>query len=571
VTPMTTPEHVETVVIGSGFGGSVTAFRLAEAGRRVLVLERGNLIPPGKFPRAPHLVKRNFWDPSAGLFGMWNVWFFRRLGAIVGSGVGGGSLIYANVLLRKDERWFVTEEPGRPGYEHWPVSRADLEPHYDRVLAMMNAQVFPDHAPYSDVGKVAAFRRAVQRLADKDPKRTLVRPPLAVTFAAGDGPAVGGVPIGAPGDNLHGCARRTCTLCGECIIGCNSGAKNTLDLNYLSRAQRAGAEIRHLCEVRRFRRLAGGGPRFEVTYVRHDARHVEPHDTAALEEHVVTCDRLVVAAGTMGSSYLMLRNREAVGVRSKELGGRFSGNGDLLAYAIACVDEHKRPLRFDPTRGPTITSALREDDRLDTGHPHDGRGFYLEDAGFPSQVAWLAEGLDPLAWVMRALRLVRGFARRLFGNDDDTDVSAEFSEAFGSGDLAATLLPLLAMGRDVPDGTFDLRGERQRLRLTWSHDRSRDYFDRVEAAARDLAAELGGTFVLNPTSRFFKRLVTVHPLGGVPMGRTLADGVVDANGAVFECPGLYVLDGSIIPGPVGPNPALTIAAIADRAADRALL
>lgn len=209
-------EHVETVVVGSGFGGSVTAFRLADAGRPVLVLERGNLMPPGTFPRAPHLVRRNFWDPSAGLFGMWNVWFFRNYGALVGSGVGGGSLIYANVLLEKDERWFVTEEPGRPGYEHWPVTRADLEPHYDRVLAMMNAQVFPEHAPYCDVGKVAAFRRAVQRLADKDPKRSLVRPPLAVTFAKDSNPAVMGQFI--DGENMHGCARRTCTLCGECII-----------------------------------------------------------------------------------------------------------------------------------------------------------------------------------------------------------------------------------------------------------------------------------------------------------------------------------------------------------------
>lgn len=568
---MSQREHVETVVVGSGFGGSVTAFRLADAGREVMVLERGNLIPPGKFPRAPHLLRRNFWDPSAGLYGMWNVWFFKNYGALVSAGVGGGSLIYANVLLKKDEHWFVTEEPGRPGYEHWPVTRADLEPHYERVLKAMSAQIFPDHAPYCDTGKVVAFRKAVQRLADKDPKRSLVKPPLAVIFANGTEPAQMGLPIDTPADNLHGCARRTCTLCGECIIGCNSGAKNTLDLNYLSRAKKKGADIRHLCEVRRLRRLTGNGARFEVTYVKHDPKRDEPHDTSALEEHVVTCDRLVIAAGTLGSTYLLLRNREGIGVHSKELGSRFSGNGDLLSFAVACVDENRRPLRFDPTRGPTITSALREADRLDTGDPHDGRGFYLEDAGFPSQLAWLAEGLNPLGWLARGLRLARRFARKLLGKDDDTDVSQELSDVFGSGDLAATLLPLLGMGRDVPDGRFDLHGERQRLRLAWSHERSRDYFDRLEAAARDIAAEMRGQFVLNPTSRFFKRLVTVHPLGGVPMGRSLADGVVDQHGAAFECPGLYVLDGSILPGPVGPNPALTIAAIADRAVERELL
>jgi cholesterol oxidase len=568
---MSTPEHVETIVVGSGFGGSVTAYRLANAGKKVLVLERGNLFPPGTFPRAPHLLRRNFWDPSAGLFGMWNVWFFKNYGALVSSGVGGGSLIYANVLLKKDEHWFVTEEPGKPGYEYWPVTRADLEPHYDRVLAGMNAQVFPDHAPYCDTGKVVQFRRAVERLAQKDPRRSLVKPPLAITFASGKDPAIPGTPIDSPTDNLHGCARRSCSLCGECIIGCNTGAKNTLDLNYLSRAKKAGAEIRHLCEVRQMRRLTGGSPRFEVRYVRHDSKHIEPHDTSALEEHVVTCDRLVVSAGALGSTYLLLRNREGLGVHAKDLGTRFSGNGDLLSFAIACVDENKRPLRFDPTRGPTITSALREADRLDTGSSHDGRGFYLEDAGFPSQLAWMAEGLNPVGFLIRGLRLLKGFVRRVLGRDDDTDVSQEFAEVFGSGDLSATLMPLLGMGRDVPDGTFDLHGDRQRLRLTWERGRSSDYFDRIEAAARDIATEMRGQFVLNPTSKFFKRLVTVHPLGGVPMGRTLADGVVDQFGQSFECDGLFVLDGSILPGPVGPNPALTIAAVTDRAVERTML
>jgi cholesterol oxidase len=566
-----TAEHVETVVVGSGFGGSVTAFRLADAGKKVLVLERGNLLPPGKFPRAPHLLRRNFWDPSKGLYGMWNVWFFKSYGALVSAGVGGGSLIYANVLLKKDERWFVTEEPGTPGYEYWPVTRADLEPHYEHVLKNMNAQRFPEHAPYCDTGKVNEFRKAVQRLADKDPKRSLVKPPLAITFAHGPGDALPNAPIDDPTKNLHGCARTTCTLCGECIIGCNTGAKNTLDLNYLSFAKGKGAEIRHLSEVRQMRRLTGTSPRFEVRYVQHDPHQIEPHDTSALPEKIVTCDRLVVSAGALGSTYLLMRNREGLGVHSKDLGTRFSGNGDLLSFAIACVDSEKKPLRFDPMRGPTITSALREADRLDTGDAHDGRGFYLEDAGFPSQLAWLAEGMNPVGWLIRGIRLIKGFARRMFGRDDDTDVSQEFSDLFGSGDLTATLLPLLGMGRDVPDGVFDLHGERQRLRLTWSRERSADYLDRLEAAARDIATEMGGQFAVNPTSKLFKRLVTVHPLGGVPMGKEKADGVVDQYGRSFECEGLYVLDGSILPGPVGPNPALTIAAVTDRAVERTML
>src|SRR3712207_1924875 len=129
--------HYDAVVVGSGFGGSVTAYRLAEAGLRVCVLERGRAYPPGSFPRSPYRMARNFWDPTAGLHGLYDFWSFRWLDALVASGLGGGSLIYANVLLRKDERWFVTEDLRDGGFEHWPVARAERDPHYDRVERML--------------------------------------------------------------------------------------------------------------------------------------------------------------------------------------------------------------------------------------------------------------------------------------------------------------------------------------------------------------------------------------------------------------------------------------------------
>ncbi|MEA2222547.1 MAG: cholesterol oxidase, partial [Solirubrobacteraceae bacterium] len=125
-------EHFDAVVVGSGFGGSVTAYRLAEAGHSVCLLERGKPFPPNSFPRSPLGMKHQFWDPSEGLHGMFNLWSFDNIDAVCASGLGGGSLIYANVLLRKDEDWFVREEPGhgswKDGYEYWPVTRADLDP-----------------------------------------------------------------------------------------------------------------------------------------------------------------------------------------------------------------------------------------------------------------------------------------------------------------------------------------------------------------------------------------------------------------------------------------------------------
>jgi hypothetical protein len=131
-------EHFDAVVVGSGFGGSVTAFRLAEGGLRVCLLERGKAYPPGSFPRTPYDMARNFWDPSEGKHGMFDLWTFKGLEALVSSGLGGGSLIYANVLIRKDAEWFVNEEG-----EDWPVTRADLDPHYDRVEPVLAPQCYP--------------------------------------------------------------------------------------------------------------------------------------------------------------------------------------------------------------------------------------------------------------------------------------------------------------------------------------------------------------------------------------------------------------------------------------------
>src|SRR5204863_3195845 len=144
------PEHFETVVIGSGFGGSVMTYRLAAANRSVCLLERGKPYPPGSFPRTPRAMATNLWDPGSGLFGMFDVWAFRGLEALVSSGLGGGSLIYANVLLRKDPKWFVDEVLPDGSYERWPISYDDLEPHYGEVENMLDAQRYPfELTPYN--------------------------------------------------------------------------------------------------------------------------------------------------------------------------------------------------------------------------------------------------------------------------------------------------------------------------------------------------------------------------------------------------------------------------------------
>lgn len=536
-------------------------YRLAEAGLNVCLLERGKAYPPGSFPRTPSEVKRGFWDPSEGLYGMFDLWSFDRFESLISSGLGGGSLIYANVLLRKDEHWFVREDVNGGGHEYWPVTRSGLDPHYDRVEEMMNVQYYPlEEAPYTDTPKTNAFREAAKKLG-----LDWERVPLAVTFANEGERPVPGEPIHEAHENLHGRTRSTCRLCGECDLGCNYGSKNTLDFNYLSAAKRAGADIRTLHEVRSFKPRRGGG--YEISYVVHDeSREGTSMDTRRLPVHVMSADRLILSAGTMGSTFLMLKSREHLPGVSSQLGTRFCGNGDLLGFALNAKmpdpeEGGYKSRALDPNYGPVITSTIRGGDALD-GDGSTGRGFYLQDAGYPSFMSWIVESADIFSATKRYVRLLRRIVSARLS--DDTNLSAEMQDLIGDA-LSSSNLPLLGMGRDIPDGRMRLDDD-DCLQCDWRTKASEDYFGRLKETMEDVAGALNADFVINP-SWLLKRVITVHPLGGCPMGRTEEEGVVDEYGEVFNHPDLYVADGAIMPGPVGPNPSLTIAALSDRIAD----
>jgi cholesterol oxidase len=545
--------HFDAVVVGSGFGGSVLAYRLAEAGKSVCVLERGKPYPPGSFPRGPRELSKAFWDPSEGLYGMFNAWSFKHLGALVSSGLGGGSLIYANVLMRKPEKWFVKEDLTQPdSYEYWPVTRADLDPHYDRAEEMLNGQRYP----FVDTTlKTAAFRDVGKELG-----REFILPKLAITFANKGEEAAVGVPIEEDHPNLHEARRYTCRLVGECDIGCNFGSKNSLDFNYLSAAKRHKAEIWTRREVRSFAPREGGG--YVVRYVEHDigdeGRKINTHDRRVRPERELTCDRLVLAAGTLGSTYLLLKSRDAFPGLSEQLGTRFGGNGDLLTFALAA----DRPL--EASRGPVITSALHVPDKLDGG---TGRGFYVEDAGYPEFVTWLVQTTQFPGAIWRFRKVAARIILSLLRREPEVDISAEIAGLLSDTRLSAGSLPLLGMGRDIPDGKMKLLPG-DKLQVLWNKKRSMPFLDGLESFGQQIAAALGAKWEPNPTWRL-GRLITVHPLGGCPMGQSVAEGVVDSYGEVFGYPGFTIADGSVMPGPVGPNPSLTIAALADRFADRA--
>jgi cholesterol oxidase len=524
-------ERYDAIVIGSGFGGSVSAYRLREAGLDVLLLERGKAWPPGSFPRSPRQLSQNFWDPSKGLYGFFDVWTFDGIESLVSSCLGGGSIIYANVLIRKDPAWFVHETG-----EDWAVTREELDPHYDRVEKVIKPQAYPfDGEPYSTTSKTTAMRDAANQLG-----LDWRLPNLAVTFGNPGRPAVPGEPI-SDGDNRYGVQLYTCRLCGECNIGCNLGSKNTLDLNYLTLFERDGGEIRTLAEAKTITPREGGG--YTVGYRAHG------EDGAPTRE--VSADRVVVSAGSYGSTYLLLQNRDRLPNLSPRLGSHWCGNGDLLGF----LAHSRRPL--DPQFGPVITSAIRYEGE-------NGRGYYIEDGGYPNFVNWMLETADAPGQIRRATRFAWRWLKNKLEKRPVSNLSAEFSALLGDSVRSSGSLPLLGMGRDVPDGNLSV--EDGWLQNDWTMTSSRAYYDSVKRSMQGLAGALGAKFVDEPLW-YFKRVVTVHPVGGCPMSRSPEEGVVDPNGQVFGHPGLSVADGSVLPGPVGPNPSLTIAALADRFAD----
>ena len=580
-------EHFDAVIIGSGFGGSVMAYNLAEAGLRVCLLERGKAYPPFSFPRAPFKLRNNFWDPSEGLYGMYNVWSFKNSGALVSSGLGGGSLIYANIIIRKDEKWFVKEDLQKGGYEYWPVTRAELDPHYDRVDRMMNVQKYPRHLPpYDNTPKTNAMIEAAAELKQQDPNLDLQWLPLniAVSFRTrhvGDpdrpddqnNPPRVGEPIIEDYPNYHRQTRYTCVLCGECDLGCNTGSKNTLDYTYISAAQHqhVPADIRPLCEVKSFAPLSDGKG-YTITYLKHDpdrweSQKANTNDRALFPCHTITCDRLIISAGTFGSPYLLFKNLEHFpNINKALLGSRFCVNGDLLSFILNSREKkngNSVPRVLDPNFGPVITSAIRLGDTLD-GLGDQGRGFYVEDGGNPYLLSWAVELTGFLGLLRRSLHFARMFFMYRLGFNRDADLDFEIASLIGDCNTSKSSLPVLTMGRDLPNGkiTFDGRY----LDCDWKIRKSQEYYDRVRRVVSGIADALNAEYMDNPSYRYFHQVLTAHPLGGCPMGRNLTEGVVDSYGEVFNYPGLYVMDGSIMPGPVGPNPSMTIAAVSDRAA-----
>jgi len=540
----------EAIVIGSGFGGSVMTLRLAEKGWRVCLLERGKRYGMHEFPRRIHEMKqRLFWDPEDKKYGFMEFRDYAEsdLLSVSASGLGGGSLIYANVLMRMPGEFF----------QGWPggLNREKLDPYYDKVIETMEASPYPFESDsyYRDTPKTEAFRNLCGELETEEDftgRPEFIFPDLAVNYR-------GSFP-GEQSRNRHGAVQSRCNKCGECDLGCNIHAKNTLDLNYIYSAEhnaKVPAEVKTGAQVEKIEPLTGGGYRVE---------YLEPETGAT---HTLTAARVVLSAGSLGSTRLLLKmKREGVlpGL-SGQLGKHWCGNGDLEGTALGCDRV------IYPTKGPVITGAIRY--RF-SDYPDGFRhGAFIQDAGFPVGLAWFLAGKLPSPRsLLRTMKMGWIFLRDLLLRvlhlkaRTEINIGDEIARVIDGDEFVQRGMVLLGMGRDRNDGEIFLREDGEPV-IKWRMAASRLHYDRVRREMRKIARHLDGTFVDNPLTHIDK-IIAVHPIGGCVMADGPELGVVSARGEVFGYPGLYVADASIIPTSLGPNPSLTIAALAEYIADR---
>lgn len=538
--------HYTAVVVGSGYGGGIAASRLARAGQRVCVLERGKEFQPGEYPDTlPEAIKEMQADlpdrhigPHTGLY---DLRVNDNINVFVGCGLGGTSLINANVSLRAEPRVFDDQRwPGAIREEAAKKTDTALEKGYRHAEEMLKPVPYPGSFP--SLAKLEAHRKSGTALNER-----FYRPPINVTFE--------------DGVNHVGVTQSACTLCGDCISGCNYGAKNTVLMNYLPDARNHGAEIYTEVSVRRVERAANGWRVYFEPYGLGREKFDAP-------EMFVAADIVVLGAGTLGSTEILLRSGKAGLALSDKLGHNFTGNGDVLAFGYNTdmkIDGigfgDKPPGEIDPV-GPCITGII--DAR---GKPELDDGMVIEEGSIPG-------ALSPI------LPAVFAAGAAAFGKDMDEgflDYIGERARELESSlrgayhGATANTQTYLVMSHDDSDGKIRLKNDR--VRIDWPDVGRKKIFKKVNGRLQDATKVLGGTFVPNPTwtELFDQRLVTVHPLGGCSMAEDAGSGVVNHKGQVFSGAdgtavhdGLYVCDGAIVPRSLGINPLFTISALAER-------
>lgn len=541
--------YYDYIIVGSGYGGAITAARITAASRGVstCLLERGREWKIGEFPDDLNNVIKNVRHSHFNPTGLYDFQLFQDISVMKGNGLGGTSLVNANVAIVPDEETFLQNA--------WPVNikLPELLPFYEKARTMLGAQPHKrgDAANPNSLLKVRALDKRARELG-------LRQSPLDITVTQ------------VKGQNAAGIEQNACNNCGDCVTGCNVGAKNTLYMNYLPVAARQGCDIFTRIEVKWIEKLSD---RWRLHGVRHEKLRSTPF--------TLESGNVILSAGSLGTPEILLRS-EMKGLKlSPKLGTQFSGNGDFFAMAYN-TDHQLNTLGFPGKKsahpwaklryeaGPSIVGAVKYNM---SGSTPLGKRILVEDFTFPSSY---------LSTAMAALKV---FSQ----SGEDTDIGDEKAETRRQlndntlfpydykpkeGALNQTMLYLI-MGHDNAQGTLKLKREDSNVVIDWDDVGRQPLFEMINDEIREHARSLGGTFLTNPLWSITptRNLITAHPLGGAPIGDNYQHGAVDEYGRVFQDDGavhkgLFVVDGSLIPTALGVNPFLTISALAERIADR---
>ena len=532
---VTAHDH-DVVVIGTGFGGAVSAMRLAEKGYRVHMLESGRRFEDADFATTSWDLRNYLWAPRLGCFGVQRVHKLPDVMILAGAGVGGGSLNYANTLYIPPPAFFRDRQWG-----HITDWQDELAPHYAEASRMLGVVVNPVEGPVEEI-----MRRSADALGVG---HTFRKTPVGVYF-------------GRPGERVadpyfggSGPERTGCTLCGNCMVGCRDGAKNTLVKNYLWFAERAGVSIEPLRTVVDVRPLDPRHPEsgYAVTSERTGAWWRR-------ERRTVTTDQVVVAAGAWGTQKLLHAMHTGGGRRRPGLPRLSARLGELTrtnSEALGGTMTERVPRGMDLSRGIAITTSFNVDDDTHVENCRYGKG--SNAMGLMSTV--MVEGGGrvprPLRWVAEIVRhpLV---ALRSLSNwkwSERTVIALVMQSSDNSLTVSGTRGPFGGVGLTSTQG-------HGRPNPTWIPEGAR--------AIREMAAQLGAitrlrAFPGSSLGEIADIPLTAHFLGGAPISDSPETGVVDPYHRAWNYPGLHVVDGASVSANLGVNPSLTITAQAERA------
>ncbi|MCK6540516.1 MAG: GMC family oxidoreductase [Anaerolineales bacterium] len=523
-------QDYDFVIIGSGFGGSVSAMRLTEKGYSVLVLERGKRFEDHDFPKTNWNLPKFLWLPALRCFGIFQMTFLNGQLALHGSGVGGGSLTYANVLMEPDERLFQS-----PAWKHLADWKSLLEPYYKTARYMLGVTPNP-RLWYSD--------EKMKEIADELGRGDTFRPTDVGVFFGESGRE--GQIVADPYFGGAGPVRAGCNYCGGCMVGCRYNAKNTLTKNYLYFAEKNGARIigeSKVTDIQPLQPQPETGARYEV--------HYRSSTNPFAKRQTVRARNVIVAAGALGTMELLFRCRDitkSLPRISKRLGDNVRTNSENI-MGVTTRDKH-----IDYSKGIAISSIFQADEitRIEPVRYPDGSSFIR---------VLTAPHVRGNSAIVRSLKTIWEVIRH--------PVDFLYAKFFSRWAKYTTILLVM----QVDENLTHIRLGRNlftlfRKGLVIKPDLENPPPKQITIGnyvTRSLAQKVNGIPQAAFTDSLLNFPTTAHLMGGVPFGRNDHEGVIDLNFEVFNYPGLYVVDGSVMPANPGVNPSLTITALAELA------